>query len=80
MKTYQVNATVVHPQTKVMTRSPASIPANACVSVIVGNSVPMRNAPSTGPEAYESTARPASSTERFIHCAAIATPIWTTPR
>ena len=43
-------------------------------------STPVRNAPSTGPAAKDSTSRPASSTDRSIHCAPSATPIWTMPQ
>ena len=50
------------------------------LSVMDGASVPSRNAPSTDPDAYDSTARPASSTDRCIHCAPTATPICTTPQ
>ena len=80
MKMYQVKASGLQPHTIVMTARPASIPAKACPSVMDGASVPRRNAPSTDPEAYDSTASPASSTDCRIHCAAIATPICTTPQ
>src|SRR5262245_32299913 len=51
MKTYQVNATEVQPQTTVMTMRPATMPMNVGPSSIDGASVPSRKAPSTDPDA-----------------------------
>ena len=73
ISTYHVKAIGVAHQTTVITIRPAIMPANASRSRTDGASVPSRNAPSTGPDANDSTARPASSTERFMNCAPSAT-------
>ena len=54
-------------QTAVMTASPAAIPQNAEASSILGARVPIRNAPSTGPDAKDKTASPASRTDRSMN-------------
>ena len=56
------------------------MPISASRSATPGISVPRRNAPSTAPDANDSTDSPASSTDRSIHCAPSATPSWTTPQ
>ena len=73
IRTYQVKAIGVAHHTTVITISPAIMPANVSRSRTDGASVPSRNAPSTGPDANDSTARPASSTDRFMNCAPMAT-------
>ena len=64
----------------VIVDEPAEHPGKASRSRDRGISVPSRNAPSTAPDANDSTASPASSTERSIHCAPSATPSCTTPQ
>src|SRR5207253_10988465 len=80
ISTYHVNAIGVAHHTAVITINPAIMPANVSRSRTDGVSVPSRKAPSTDPEANDSTARPASSTDRFMNCAPIATSSWTTPQ
>ncbi len=80
MRTYQVKATVVNPHTNVIVTSPAIMPASASRSEMLVISVPMRKAPRTAPDAKDSTASPASRTERSINCAPMATPSCTTPQ
>ena len=63
ISTYQVNATGVTHHTTVITIRPAIMPANVSRSRTDGASVPSRNAPSTAPDANDSTASPASRTD-----------------
>ena len=80
ISTYHVNAIGVAHHTAVITISPAIMPANVSRSRTDGASVPSRNAPSTAPDANDNTASPASSTDRFMNCAPIATASCTTPQ
>ena len=80
IRTYHVKAIGVAHHTAVITTSPAIMPAKVSRSRTDGASVPSRNAPSTDPDANDSTARPASSTERFMNCAPIATSSCTMPQ
>ncbi len=79
ISTYHVKAIGVAHQTPVITSSPAIMPVKVSRSRIDGASVPSRKAPSTAPDANDNTAKPASSTERFMNCAPIATASCTTP-
>ena len=80
INTYQVKATGVPHHTAVITTSPATMPQKVSRSLTVGASVPRRNAPNTDPDANDNTAKPASSTERCIHCAPMATANCTMPQ
>src|SRR5262245_13074065 len=77
---YHVHASAPVHQITVSAAIPAIMPVSIGPVVTRFVPTPTRNAPSTGPLASESTDRPASSTDRAIHCDPSATPTWTMPQ
>src|SRR5688500_15690934 len=63
---YHVKPVSEYFQMKYRSRKPAAIPINMCEARTRVLRTPTRNAPRIGPAGSDSTARPASSTERSI--------------
>ena len=79
MNAYQVHAVAAVHQTHASTATPLAMPTIIAREPTPVVRTPTRKAPSTGPAASDSTARPVSSTD-LIHCAPSATPICATPQ
>ena len=76
---YQVNAYALVDQAHASSAAPAAMPPSIAPLRTRVVSTPVRNAPSTGPAASDSTESPESRTDRVTHCAASATTICATP-